>query len=66
MAHDLVFKTRTVEDQDWLDATGVPFIRDRTLFTERREFVRLDPGSDAFFRVFEYCKNAMVERRRVA
>ncbi|KAI9981436.1 hypothetical protein PInf_009188 [Phytophthora infestans] len=55
-----------VEDQDWLDATGVLYIRDRTVFTERREFVRLDPGSDAFFRVFEYCKNAMVERRRVA
>ncbi|EEY59849.1 uncharacterized protein PITG_12991 [Phytophthora infestans T30-4] len=55
-----------VEDQDWLDATGVLYIRDRTVFTERREFVRLDPGSDAFFRVFEYCKNATVERRRVA
>ncbi|KAF4146802.1 hypothetical protein GN958_ATG04002 [Phytophthora infestans] len=54
------------EDQDWLDATGVPFIRDRTVHTERREVVRLGHGSEPFFRVFEHCKNAMVERRRVA
>ncbi|EEY59917.1 uncharacterized protein PITG_13067 [Phytophthora infestans T30-4] len=54
------------EDQDWLDATGVPFISDRKGNTERREVVRLDHGSEPFFRVFEHCMNAMVERRRVA
>ncbi|KAF4144903.1 hypothetical protein GN958_ATG05921 [Phytophthora infestans] len=36
---------------DSFDATNVPFVGDKTVFTERREFERLNPASDACFRL---------------